>query len=1008
MFPAAIRLDRLCLLAGLLWLSACFSTPGATDSTWFTRVWQTDDGLPDNNVQAIVQGRDNYLWLVTPAGLTRFDGVSFSRFPIQDLTGTSDVHIKMFSRTGVLWMVSDDGTVMGLKPDFSTVTLPQAGLPTHAPVTLAEEADGSLWLGYFGSAWAGYTSAIYRIKNGLVQQFTTQQGVPSGTFRALTTDGAGNIWLAKANQVSVFRNGKFDRVATTADVQCMGGARGNAVWWTTAAGRLVRCETNGMIQDCGAFESPPGTARNLLEDRTGAVWIGTDGNGLIRYSQSGFEKVETSHASISSLAEDREGNLWVGTAGGGLDRVSLSGARLEPSNPVLGQIQSLCEDASGRLWGVTHNGALVSRVNGQWTALFTNESFAGNAMYVAADREGAVWVGTRDQRLVRIVDANCTVAAQNSTATHLSFFALLPTSQGDLWIVNRHALLRLQDGQLQETSLPRQIQRFSAIAEDAAGNVWVGAKGVVMRFDGTNFVDETPHLPVSDRDINCFYAGQDGSLWISCGGLGLLRLKAGHLDQIGVDQGLYDDDLSQIVADGRGWLWFGSGHGIFKVRQLDLEQAMADHRVHLRPIVYGRNEGLASLEAVFSTTPPYVLPRAMVARNGQVCLLTHAGLVMADPEVLSENSAPPPALLTRVAMDGQTIAVYGPVVSTQTAANLKTMRAPLRLPPGHRHLEFDFTAIQLRMPENVRFRYQLTGFENDWIDAETRRSADYSRLAAGDYQFRVEASLGDGPWNETAATLAFTVAPFVWQTWWFRLGALLLFTSAVIAVARYVSTRRLQAKLRQVEQRAALDKERTRIARDLHDELGCNLNWMALTLDMMQREGETRASANGKIRHFSAMVREAAQCVDEIVWAINPRNDTLRYMVDYISQFAVEFMQAADILCLVELPDNVPDRVVSPEVRHNLLLVVKEALNNVTRHARASEVWLRVTLADNQLAISIEDNGRGFERLPDNASSDGLRNMRQRMTEIGGQIQLASQPGAGTRVAFLYPWPPNR
>jgi signal transduction histidine kinase len=224
----------------------------------------------------------------------------------------------------------------------------------------------------------------------------------------------------------------------------------------------------------------------------------------------------------------------------------------------------------------------------------------------------------------------------------------------------------------------------------------------------------------------------------------------------------------------------------------------------------------------------------------------------------------------------------------------------------------------------------------------------------------------------------------------------------VIALVRYISFRRLQTEMRLLEQRAALDKERTRIARDLHDDLGCSLNKVALTLDMTRRGLETAEPLSGKIQDCSTMVRQVARSVDEIVWAINPRNDTLRYLVDYISQFAVEFLHAADIPCRVDLPDNIPQRLVPPEVRHNLFLAVKETLNNIARHAHASEVRLRVTTAENQVVIVIEDNGRGFERPPDNALCDGLRNMRQRMEEIGGQFQLTTRPDAGTRVAILY------
>ena len=768
------KLNRLFYWTALALVLTCASAPVSTTAAGFARVWQTDDGLLNNNIHAIIQTPDDYLWVVTPVSLMRFDGVNFSQFPVKDFTGLIEPHnirTVLCSRSGVLWVLPNLGTMVGLNPDFSVVALPKSDLPANAPLALTEDGGGSLWLGYSG--------AIYRIKDGKVTKYAAGEGVPHDGAPLLTCDGAGNVWLAKGGQICFFGDGQFRPTASVEGVQCLAASHTNAIWFV-AGGHLFTCGTDGSSQDHGAFQtSAAATADALLEDHTGAVWVGTDGNGLFRYSDSSFEKVETSHSSILSLAEDREGNVWVGTGGGGLNRLSLSSVRQEvfESNHTLEQIQSICEDSDGKLWGATHNGALVSHENGGWNPVFTNAPFAGNVMCVAADHDGGIWIGTRNGKLVRLASNDFTTQDLNNGPV----FALKPASTGDLWIVGRR-LQRLHGGQMENMDLPRQMQRISAIAEDTASNIWVGTKGIVMRFDGKSFVDETEHLPISHHTICCLYGAPDGSMWISCGGLGLLRYKDGKVGQIESDQGLYNDYISQIAADNNGWFWFGSDRGIFKIRQTELEHAMDVHGMQLRPIVYGRNEGLSSLEAVFSTASPYVLPSAMLTRDGRVWLLMHTGIVVADPRVLPGDFQAPQVLLTRVAMDGQVIASYGSVASTQTVASLKPMNAPLRLPPGHRHLEFDFTAIHLSAPENVRFRYQLVGFDNDWIDFwDQAGPADYSRLPASDYQFRVQACIGDGQWTETPAMLALCVMPFLWQTWWFRLGVLVLFTATVIS-----------------------------------------------------------------------------------------------------------------------------------------------------------------------------------------------------------------------------------
>jgi signal transduction histidine kinase/ligand-binding sensor domain-containing protein len=989
------------LWVGLILLLAGSSAPASTQTAWFTRVWNTDDGLLNDQVDAIVQGRDNYLWVVPPVGLMRFDGVRFSRFPIEDFTGPIDNHIctVLYERSGVLWLTTYGGRVLGLKPDFSLVAIPNASLPKGTPPLLAEDDTGALWL--------GYPSVICRVKDRHVTRFGPKEGMPPGKLHSLICDGAGNIWMAKGNQICVFRNGQFQRITAPGETRCLAATPTNAVWLVTGE-HLWTCDTDGALWDAGAIPNlSRATGRALLEDRTGAVWIGTDGNGLIRYSKSGFDRVKTSYPSILGLAEDREGNIWVGTDGGGLDRVSLSAVRLEAleNQPVLGQVQSICEATNGMLWGTAYNGwpyhgELVSRINGRWTPVFTNALFTRMVTCVAADCRGGIWVGTRDGKLLRLVNTNEPTLVQNTS--HGTIYALLAASNGDLWIVDYRTLQCFHHGQLQEVKLPRKVERISAIAEDAAGNIWIGAKGVVMRFDGTRIVDETPGLPISGRWIHCLYGTPDGSLWIGGGGLGLLRFKDGHASQIRSDQGLLDDYISQMVTDGHGRLWFGSDHGIFKIRQRDLEQAMQDHNIHLRPVAYGRNEGLPNLAALVSLGSPFAFPRAIRTHDGRVWLLTHTGLVTADPQLLPENSVSPPVLLTRVAMDGQTIASYGGIAATEMDANLKTQGVPLRLPPGYRHLEFEFTAFHFTAPENLHFRYQLAGFDDGWIDADTERHADYSRLTAGNYQFRVEACVGDGPWSETPVALALTVMPFFWQTWWFRLGVLLLFTASVIAVVRYISFRRMRRKLRAAEQQAAIERERGRIARDIHDDLGNRLTEIQLLTGLAQ--SDRTLPDNSIAGEISSAARQATDALDEIVWAINPGNDTLPHLIDYLGQFAVEFLQTAGIRCRVDLPEQPPAKSVSAEVRHNLFLVIKESLNNIVRHAGATEVSLLILVTDETISVIIEDNGRGFNGEVKNNGADGLKNMRQRITEIGGQFQIKSKPGAGTWISFNGSW----
>jgi signal transduction histidine kinase len=278
-------------------------------------------------------------------------------------------------------------------------------------------------------------------------------------------------------------------------------------------------------------------------------------------------------------------------------------------------------------------------------------------------------------------------------------------------------------------------------------------------------------------------------------------------------------------------------------------------------------------------------------------------------------------------------------------------------------------------------------------------------LPAGRYEFEVTACNEAGVWNKTGFHLPFVVRPFFWQTWWFGALLVMTFTAAVIAAVRYLSFRRLRQRMRLLEQQAVLDKERARIAKDLHDDLGARMTQMTLVLELALQQRPEPDAVIGTVQDGLLAAREAIKSLDAAVWAVNPINNTLPELVAYIGQFGMEFLQQANIRCALDLPDHPPERPVSAELRHSLFLIVKEALNNVVRHAQASEVRLQISITATALDLLITDNGRGIERKPDDTLANGLRNMRQRADELNAQFQIESAPGAGTKISVRYFWP---
>jgi signal transduction histidine kinase/ligand-binding sensor domain-containing protein len=956
----------------------------------------------------VVQTADGYLWVGTPTGLARFDGLQFENIPLTNVIAPPNRGIITMLRGqhNSLWLAMDRGAVVGLSGGASRAFITE--LPNYIPNGMAEDAGGGLWIAYRGGS-------VYRVQDAQVLPVTAAQGLPPGPdICALAADNQGRMWLAKNGRVGLFTNGAFHVLCQLAAQPLrLAAARAGGVWVCNGF-HLFQCDPQGNLQDFGEFhpENSGTVATVMLEDHAGDVWIGTSFSGLYRHSPPGFQSIPTSHSGVLSLTEDREGNIWAGTSGGGLNRIRRRAITLEGAETGLPfpAIQSVCQAADGTIWAVTQNGVLAHQAGGKWNSLPVSAHWPGDATCVIADAHGAVWIGARRGlycwRDGRFVDWGDTTATRGQT-----FHTLLISRDGDLWMCQEspNAILRLHDGKITAFPISPENRILRAMVQDPAGNIWVGAsRGNLLRIHGGTISDVTPRPAQEPASIRCLYVTPDGALWIGYAGWGVGRLRDGQYCEIHTTQGLFDDYVSHIVADEQGWLWFGANRGIFKVRQKDFEDVAAGKNTRVLSFHYGRGDGLPSLQGTFGASPD-----VLRARDGRLWIPMQTALVVADPAKLYENTQPPPTLLTRVAVDDRVAAEYISILPGNKNGGSE-IPAPgakdlvLRLPPGHRGVKFEFAAFSYNAPENIQFRHRLRGVEDDWVAGGVARSVTYPRLNSGLYEFQVAACNGDGDWDPVGAQIALEVAPYFWATWWFRLAVVAAFTLCVSAIVRYVSFRRLHARLRVLEQQAALQRERARIAKDIHDDLGANLTQIAYLGELASQDrGEPRLVGE-RIGKISATARQAVRSLDEIVWAVNPRNDTLAHLLDYAGQFTVDYLRTIGVRCRLDFPAEIPARELSTELRHNLFLVIKEALHNIFKHAHASEVWLRAAAGDRALGIVIEDNGLGFANAPDDALADGLRNMKQRMTDIGGGFRVDSQPGRGTKIVLELPWPETK
>jgi signal transduction histidine kinase len=402
-------------------------------------------------------------------------------------------------------------------------------------------------------------------------------------------------------------------------------------------------------------------------------------------------------------------------------------------------------------------------------------------------------------------------------------------------------------------------------------------------------------------------------------------------------------------------------------------------------------------------------PSGWKARDGRLWFPTVRGVVVIDPKTIEIPMTPPPVVLEQVKADEAVIFGDGATRSKAETRDLKWDRAregaaaeiqPVKLGPGRaRVIEFHYTANTFLDPRRARFRYRLEGHDGDWRDETDQRVAHYTNLRPGKYRFEVTAANHHGVWSPTPATFAFTLEPHFYETWPFYL----LSAAATVGLAAGVQTYRLrwQRQLLKLDEQRALANERTRIARDLHDDLGTALTGLALELDVAGREAQRGGPLTERLSETARHTRDLAERMREVVWTVNPRCDTVSSLAGFLEQQVHQFLRADGLRVHLDFPEYIPEVPLGAEARHELALSVREALTNVVRHARASEVTLSLAILGQSLLVQVKDNGQGFQ--PGERVGHGLANMRARIEQIGGAFDCSSTRGAGTTIAFRLP-----
>ncbi len=1022
---AALLLLALCL-AG--WLPAL--DPSKDFDHYTLDSWSIDEGLPQITILAIVQSRDGYLWMGTYEGLARFDGVQFTVFDKDNTPAfkNNNVLALLEDRSGRLWVGTPNGLLRHEKGNwrfFSTAD----GLSSDFVVSLCEDAAGQIWI--------GTTHGLTVFQEDRFRSFSTQDGLSHNYIPALCGSPDGSVWIGtNGGGLDCYRDGRFSHY-TVADglpsntIWALHQDRAGTIWIGTSGGGLAALR-DGVFQTFTARDGLPDVdIRVIFQDSHGLLWVGTDESGLFRLAGGKFSSLSQSRglagASVRSLCEDREGSLWIGTQSG-LNR--LRDANFVVYNQRNGLpatlIRSVLEDRQGRIWIGTVGAGLVCLENGRFTVLGKKEGLVNDRIWsIAEGLDGAIWFGTYGGGLYRFQDGRLRLYDTRNGLSNNTVRALLVDRHGNVWAGTNGGGVDVISGDRitnynTRNGLADDI--IYAIAEDAAGAIWIGSySGELHRFRDGRFTVYGPAQGLSPHAIWAIRPDAGGAIWLGTNSGGLKRFKDGRFVSFTSADGLFSDVAFQVLEDGLGNLWMNSNKGFYSVPKAELNDIADSGR--RRPVpcrAFGRKEGVKSVECGGPAQPA-----GWRARDGRLWFPTVNGVVVIDPAYRLENGILPPVIIETVVADN---AELSPV-------------QPLVLEPGLKRLEFSYTGLSFMVPEQVKFRFRLDGFEREWGPAVSRRTAYYTNLPPGTYTFRVIACNNDGKWNETGAAVQLTLRPYFYQTYWF-----LVLCGAAVALLAFggyrLRLRGLRARQRELE---ALVAERTGelsrlndellkanrlkddllsiAAHDLKNPLQAILGYADLMRQLEQDPAAVRSqseqiflSAHGILTLINELLESSRIESGRFQLQVH-RVDIARTVLDAAERYAEPMRRKQQQLAL-----SLPEGCLVEGDRARLLEVVDNLLSNAVKFsppcktirvsAECVDAHVRVAVADEGPGLTVSDKQRvfgKFQRLSakptagESSTGLGLSIAKQLVEMHNGRIGVESELGRGSTFWFELP-----
>ncbi len=766
---------------------------------------------------------------------------------------------------------------------------------------------------------------------------------------------------------------------------------------------------------------------NCTADNTGGVWMGTAQMGIIHYTVSTGELTQYIHDPgnsnslpgnmIDRILGDENGVIWASCLGHGLIKMEPVTTLFKTAVPVTDKDPNV----KGQGWSEnircfleTDDGYWIGTMNGLFryssqTHQFSNiqslapgniEPRSGNYDRLlsqgfpfgslARDDAGNIWIGTWFGQLV-VYSPTLKKAFPLRRPQPLKdkseniFRNLFCDSQNRIWIATWSSGICMIDGNalnlenINEIAFTYNFPDANdpaafppgiafVVTEDADGTIWAGTENGLCRYnEQTKKWKRYYNIPGNEKslhhnNVRSLCLDQKGVLWIGTNGGGLNRYnkEQDNFTHFTIEDGLADDQIYSLVCDHNGMLWMGTNHGLCRFNPMDYTCKN-----------FSKKDGIQNYE--------YNTGAALKLKDGTLLIGGITGYNIIEPDKIENKKTGPPAV----------------VISSFKIFDKETPIGNHVLTLKHKEntLTFEFAALSYFQNQDNHYAYKLEGVDPDWIYSDTRRYVTYSKLQPGDYTFKVKASNSDGVWNETGTQLQMTITPPWWQRTWFVLLCIVVTMAILYLLNRYEQNRKKQ-----------LEAIRARISRDLHDDMGSTLQSISVMSEIarMKSLSDNKQESIPFIEKIGSASREMVEKMNDIVWAVNPKNDNFENIILHMRAFGGELLAGKDIALHFKSDSGLNNIRLSMEKRKSFFLVYKEALNNAYKYSGAQNVNVDISRTNHTLTLVVEDDGVGFNMNEDRLKTggNGLKNMNTRAAELNGSISITSAPSQGTKVSL--------